>query len=352
MQYTHHPRFVLDIFLTNPSQNSLDTHHTPLYSLIALPYTTAMERARNTPEKLATPTPLEVNFAGIPEVLQEHQQWVVWKYQHVEDEIKKPPFTPQTGRRASVTKPSTWGSFTDAQRAYATGQFAGVGFVLTTGIIGIDIDHCIEEDTISDEASLLAATLHTYTELSPSGTGLHLLMEGSLPGHYRRKGTVEMYQAGRYLTVTGQSVQDTPLPLSKDHDTLEAVYHLIFSQPEQTENTVVGVAHRAEGRSPFSRTDAAVLEKAYTAKNGANFRRYYEGDYSLWEGKGARHRSHSEADFTLVLMLIYWTNNDTAQVDRLFRQSGLMREKWERPLHASETYGERIIKDAIQKGRY
>jgi len=93
-----------------------------------------------------------------------------------------------------------------------------------------------------------------------------------------------------------------------------------------------------------------VLEKAYNARNAANFRRYYEGDYSLFEGKGARHRSHSEADFTLVLMLLYWTNNDTAQVDRLFRQSGLMREKWDRKVKGDETYGERIIKDALRKG--
>ena len=71
--------------------------------------------------------------------------------------------------------------------------------------------------------------------------------------------------------------------------------------------------------------------------------------HTVWEGKGARHHSQSEADFTLVLMLLYWTNGDSSQVDRLFRQSGLMRDKWNRPVKAGETYGERIIKDAIQK---
>ena len=102
---------------------------------------------------------------------------------------------------------------------------------------------------------------------------------------------------------------------------------------------------------PSYLSDTAVLEKAYKAKNTANFKRHFEGDYSLWEGKGAKHKSHSEADFELVLLLLYWTNNDTAQVDRLFRQSGLMREKWDRPVKASETYGERIISDALSKAR-
>lgn len=312
-----------------------------------------MEHIKRLTQELMIPPPLEVNFAAIPEVLKARSQWVVWTYRMQEGEIKKPPFSPRTGKLASVTSPATWGSLSDAQTAYATGKYAGVGFVLTEGIVGIDIDHCITNSQISDEASLIAAALHTYTELSPSGAGLHLLMEGSLPGPYRRKGTIEMYQDGRYLTVTGQSIQDIPLPLSQEQETLDTVYHHIFAtpSPQRIENTGVVQAHRAERRSPIQRTDEDLLEKAYNARNGQNFRRYYEGDYSLWEGKGARHRSHSEADFTLVLLLLYWTNNDTTQVDRLFRHSGLMREKWDRPLKGDETYGQRLINDALRKGR-
>ena len=237
----------------------------------------------------------------------------------------------------------------------ANGHFSIIehSFVLIHGIVGIDIDHCITEDTISDEASLITAALQTYTEFSPSGTGLHLLMEGSLSGHYRRRGNIEMYQDGRYLTVTGHSIQDTPLPLSNQQETLDAVYHHVFPYPlpQRQENTGVGQAHRAKQSYQRHISDADVLEKAYAARNGAKFRRYFEGDYSLFEGKGARHTSHGEADFTLVLMLLYWTNSDIAQVDRLFRQSGLMREKWDRHIKNSETYGQRLISDALKKGR-
>ena len=306
-------------------------------------------------QELMIPKPLEVNFAAIPEVLKSRSQWVVWTYKLIDGEIKKPPLSPKTGKLASVTSSETWGSLEDAKRAYETGTIAGkpyalagVGLVLTGGIVGIDIDHCIQAGTITPDASLIAAALQTYTELSPSGSGLHLLMEGSLSGRYRRKGNIEMYQDGRYFTVTGQSVQDPPLQLSRDQQTLDAVYWHIFSQPER-ENTGLGQAHRAERRTPISRTDEQVLEKAYASKNGAKFKRYYEGDYSLWEGKGALHESHSEAEWQLILFLLYWTNRDTSQVDRLFRRSGLMREKWDRKIKGAETYGERIIKAAIAK---
>jgi len=118
------------------------------------------------------------------------------------------------------------------------------------------------------------------------------------------------------------------------------------------ENTGGGSGHRPPGEYQRARSDETVLHKALLAKNGENFRRYYTGDPTLWEGAGAKHQSQSEADFTLVLMLLYWTNGDSTQVDRLFRQSGLMREKWNRPIKAGETYGERIIKDAIVKGNH
>ena len=308
-------------------------------------------------QELMIPPPLEVNFTAIPEVLQSCPQWVGWTYKLIDGEIKKPPIDLHTGRAASVTRPETWGSFTDAQRAYETQTIAGkqialagVGFVLTTGIVGIDIDHCVKEGSINEDASLIAAALQTYTELSPSAIGLHLFMQGLHPGRYRRKDNVEMYQDGRYLTVTGHAIQEPPEPISKDQQTLDAMYWHIFT-PQVQENTGEGMAHRAERRSTIYRTDEEVLEKAYHARNGQNFKRHFEGDYSLWEGAGARHQSHSNADFELVLLLLYWTNKDPIQVDRLFRQSGLMREKWDRKIKGNETYGERIMKDAINKGK-
>ena len=199
-----------------------------------------MEHIKRVTQELRIPSPLEVNFAAIPEVLKARSQWVVWTYRMQEGEIKKPPLSPKTGKLASVGNPDTWESFEDARKAYETGRFAGVGFVLTSGIVGIDVDHCIQEGRMNEDALRIAVEGQTYTELSPSGAGLHLLMEGSLPGRYRREGTVEMYETGRYLTVTGQSIVEPPWLLSSNQHRLNAIYHHIFPQPKQTENTVGG----------------------------------------------------------------------------------------------------------------
>lgn len=301
--------------------------------------------------------PIDVDMSRIPERLQSVNQWVVWRYEVIQaaegdGEIKKPPFSPTTGKRASVTRPDTWGSFADACTACAAGHFAGVGIVLTPalGIVGIDIDHCITDGQISEEAQQIIQAINSYTERSPSGTGIRMFTSAKLPGAFRRKGNIELYEDIRYLTVTGQHIASTPAAIQPRHRELYSFYHRLFPHQKQ-ENTGVGGGKRAASFS-LIRPDETVMQKALAARNGANFKRYYHGDSSLWEGLGAKHRSQSEADFTLVLMLLYWTNGDSTQVDRLFRQSGLMREKWDRPIKGNETYGERIIKDAIAKGRH
>ncbi len=316
-----------------------------------------MERDHLTPENAAIPEPLQVNFDAIPDRLREYNQWVVWRYAIVDEEIKKPPFDPTSGKRASVTRPETWGSFDEAQAAYQTGQFAGVGIVLTSamGIVGIDIDHCIEGGEPTQEAAKIVRAINSYAEASPSGTGIRIMLEGKLPGAFRRRGTIELYEDMRYLTLTGHWIANTPQDIQPRHRELYGLYQRIFqldSREQVQENTGGGVGQRPTLRYLLVRSDETVLQKALAAKNGDNFRRYYYGDTSLWEGAGARHHSQSEADFTLVLLLLYWTNKDMAQVERLFKQSGLMREKWDRPVKGKETYGERIIKDAMRKGNH
>ena len=129
-----------------------------------------------TAANLVLPEPLVVRFETIPERLRQYDHFVVWKYEQVDGDLKKPPFNPKTGKRASVGNCDTWGSLDQAQAAYSTGAYAGVGIVLfgQMGIVGIDIDHCIENGQISDEAQQIITTMNSYTELSPSGTGIRI----------------------------------------------------------------------------------------------------------------------------------------------------------------------------------
>jgi primase-polymerase (primpol)-like protein len=159
----------------------------------------------------------------------------------------------------------------------------------------------------------------------------------------------------RYLTLTGQHHAQTPQEIQSRQRELSGVYDKLFPdenyQPRK-ENTGGGRGEQQYTTARALLPDETVLQKALQARNGETFRRYCTGDPSLWEGAGAKHRSQSEADFTLALRLLYWTNGDAAQVDRLFRQSGLMREKWNRAIRGAETYGERLIQDAISKGHH
>ena len=159
------------------------------------------------------PTCLKVFPENIPDTLKQLPQWVVWRAFWRPGKGDKPgkwtkaPFQPD-GRPAKSTDPATWAEFGECLLAYQSGRFDGIGFVLTreAGIIGVDMDHCIDADgNVAPWAQQAVDTLNSYVETSPSGDGLHIFLFGTLPGGMtgRRKGGVEVYAEGRYLTVTG-----------------------------------------------------------------------------------------------------------------------------------------------------
>jgi putative DNA primase/helicase len=317
-----------------------------------------MDRRHEEPK---IPEAIPVNFDGIPPELQRYPS-VVWKYQVIEGDVKKPPFNPKTGKRASVADPNTWGSFNEAKEAYLTGKWGkwdGVGIVLLEngGLVGIDIDDCIHNGSIKPDALHIISVLNTFTELSPSipegekmPTGVHLWVKGKLPGRFCRNDAlkVEMYERGRYITVTGHHIHGSRGYLQAKQDRLAAVYNEVFAYTDPILKDTGGGIERGGSRYFTYVTDQRALERAYRTNYADKFRRLYEGDMSLWEGEGATYPSQSNADFVLVLYLLRVTNNDTEQVDRLFRMSGLMRPKWDRKVNKYQTYGERIIKRALE----
>ena len=96
---------------------------------------------------------------------------------------------------------------------------------------------------------------------------------------------------------------------------------------------------RPTGPLTVDRDDAALLERAHAARNGAKFA-------ALWRGDVSGYPSQSEADLALCNRLAWWTDYDAARVDALFRRSGLWRPKWDER-HGEQTYGERTIAMAI-----
>ncbi|WP_246279780.1 hypothetical protein [Natronomonas salina] len=219
----------------------------------------------------------------------------------------------------------------------------GVGFVFTDDdpFVGADLDDCRDPDatTTAAWADDIIETLDSFTEVSPSGTGVHVLVAGSLPEGRNRKGDVELYETARFFTVTGDHVAGTPSEIHERTSELESVYETYVAPDEEASDSESQSAVDA-GRT-VTLTDEELLEKATAAANGEKFER-------LWRGSTSGYESHSEADMALCSLLAFWTGGDPQQMDRLFRDSGLMRPKWDEQHYADgSTYGEKTIERAI-----
>lgn len=161
---------------------------------------------------------IEPRLDRVPDALASENQWVVWKAEHIvkrdgTPKTTKIPFDPKTGKKASSQRRSNWGSFDQACEAYLSGDYQGIGFVFSADdpFVGIDLDNCFNEDgSLRSDAEAAINTTQSFTERSPSGNGLHIICKGRLPGsgHCDNKAGREMYQEGRFFTITADIVGD------------------------------------------------------------------------------------------------------------------------------------------------
>lgn len=272
-----------------------------------------------------------MDFSKFPEELRAKKQWVMWKKEPKGDgKWTKVPYRPD-GRHAATTRPEEWYSFDEC--VAAAPRFSGIGFVFSEGYVGIDLDHCFEPSGLPKPwASEVLATFDTYTERSPSGDGLHLIIASDVALKGRKADGIECYSQGRFFTVTGDVYGKRDAV--RDLDVLD--WHAATFGEE-------GPAKKAE--TPPSATlpeDAKVLSVMFKAKNGEKNRALYErGD---WAGLG--YESQSNADLALAGNLMFYCANDKAAADRLFRGSALMRPKWDE-FRGSESYGEKTLGMAV-----
>lgn len=273
-----------------------------------------------------------MSYSNIPDELKSLPQWVAFKIVDRGNGNKgKIPVNPKTGDNAKANDPTTWGTFDQAITAVELYDLEGIGLEFANGIFGVDLDHVIDgSGNITPEAKDIVETLDSYTEYSPSGTGLHILCKGTIPEGDRRNGNIEMYGETRFFTVTGKSY-GTPRELA-ERSTEAAKVHRQYIYRDKAEKP----AERPGEAAEVTETDAELLEKAFASSRGAEIRKLWSGDIS------GHNNDHSAADLALVRDLAYWTNGDAARIDRLFRSSGLMRDKWDRKTGAS-TYGKNTI---------
>jgi len=299
---------------------------------------------------------MKLTKAALPDRLTERDQWVCWRQQERDGKQTKVPINPHTGLFGSTTDSDTWSDFETARTTLEDGSVDGVGFVFTTDdpIVGVDLDDCRNSETgvLTDAAASIVTTIDSYTEVSPSGTGVHVLVTGSLPGERNRWDWIECYETARFFTVTGDHVPNTPTSIESRTAALESVYELHQQKATESDETDDDTGSdpavephnsddaAATGDSGLS--DSELLERAREAANSEKFTR-------LWQGNTAGYDSHSEADMALCALLAFWSAGDRKQIDRLFRKSGLMRPKWDdRHFADGSTYGEKTIDRVVQ----
>ena len=263
-------------------------------------------------------------FENIPKELKEIKQWVCWHND-------KLPKNPKTGGNAMSNNPETWGTFEEACKAIDKYGFSGVGFMFSnkTGYFGVDLDKCLDNADFIDE---FVETLQSYTEISKSGNGVHIICKGTMPQGRKRKGNVEMYCDGRYFIMTGNLYNENHTKIADCTETIKVLHSKYLG--EDTPKVAPRVIE------PANLDDAEIIDKARNCKSGTLFQLLYSGN---WEGI---YSSQSEADIAFCNQLAFWTQKNSTQMDRIFRHSGLYRKKWDEK-RGVYTYGEMTIEKAI-----
>ena len=286
---------------------------------------------------------MPVNFVNIPDVLKQTASFCVWKLEKRSGRPTKVPYNPRTGAMARTNDQSTFADFNTAMKSYAIGGWDGIGYRVSEGIGAIDIDHCIREDgSLNDvAASILGIFPDAYFERSPSGTGLRGFFRLSPDFAYdktvyyinNRKHGLEVYLPGvtnRFVTVTGDMFRNGAV--TRNDGSLRTLLDTFMKRSTRVSSKTV---------EPVSYLDDdGVIAHASASESGDKFKALYAGNWE--EG----YDSQSDADMALVSILAFWCGNVEEQIDRIFRTSGLMRDKWDR-MTGDRTYGQIMIRNAV-----
>lgn len=264
-----------------------------------------------------------------PHELWERPQVVVWNYEEEEREDgtkrlikvpKKPWDDPNGLHNASTSRPDTWGTLEQSVWKLLNSDYTGIGFCLTgeDPYACIDLDNAVDPATgaIKPWARYIVDRLDSYTELSPSGTGLHTWVRArlakALKGGSKETVGVEMYFGGegkgRYMAMTGQHIPGTPRNIEARQTEVDELY--------QDQDMLRSMAKH----SPKAK--------------------------ALFCGEPLNYPSASEATFELCKEIAYYCGRDPVLIDRLIRQSGFMRPKWDEP-RGSGTWGSETIANAL-----
>jgi primase-polymerase (primpol)-like protein len=286
--------------------------------------------------------------------------WVVWKIeirvnQNGEVKTTKVPYNARTCEKARSNNPRTWSTFQQAWAAYQNGGYDGIGFCLAEPWAGADLDGVVSEGgTIEGWAQEVIAQLNSYTELSPSATGVRIIVLGALlpgrrqvdfPGREHYGIALFDHTSPRYLTITGHRLSLDGYIGERTRELAE-IHRKYFPQEESKTQTKTQSEQEAKAEEPilepFQPTaelirelapeDVKLIEDAKSAGNGDRFTKLWNGEIQAYDN------DESRVDLALCRMLAFWCGADIQRIERLFSHCALADEKWfSRPDYRNRT---------------
>ena len=290
-------------------------------------------------------------YNNVPIELKQLKRWVCFKVEGMENgKTTKRPYNAINGKLAKVNDELTWSTFDIALKGCEKYKCDGIGFILGCGIFGIDLDNHPDENGVApmnDEefnnfSHEFVEQLNSYTELSQSGKGIHIICYGKLPQGARRKGCIEMYDSGRFFAFTGNAIKN--IPIMNREEEIKPLWEK-YLNVKRNDTPISTPRYSSTERQELKLSDSEIINAALASKSGGDFYKYYhDGDIS------SNNNDASSADMSFCNMLAFWCNGDTAQMDRIFRSSALMRDKWDEK-RGERTYGEITLDTAVNTVR-
>jgi putative DNA primase/helicase len=202
---------------------------------------------RERKQMMTAPIGLGLKRENIPRELKELDKWVGWRWKQIGQKWTKVPYNLQTDRTASSNDRETWSSYSETE------GHENIGFMFSEDdfYCGIDLDGCVNPETgeITKVARQIIDRMDSYSEISPSGTGVKIFIRGVVPGLRRKnpKMKIEVYDRRRFFVVTGHHLPGTPKTIAARQEELEAFYSWLFSKDEEPSPTANGSFSGAAG---------------------------------------------------------------------------------------------------------
>lgn len=237
-----------------------------------------------------------LDVSAIPAELALRPQWLVWKFEPGEKKPKKMPYyvsgRRRTGKQGSDEDRAELVTLEVAFARGVHGGYDGVGFAFLPGdgLIGIDIDGCIDaQGVVAPRAAAIIAACSSYTEYSPSRTGVHIIVAGETKTFKSNEIGLEVFCSAQFFTFTAEPFPGTPSEVvSIDDGVLNRLRATVQqgkggSTPRPAMPARIQTDERAKLESALAFVDADCGYDEWIRVGMAVYAALGEGGFAVWD---------------------------------------------------------------------